>query len=249
MKIEFVNQRVLITGATRGMGKCMAEDFAALGADLILTGTRKEEIDTLNRSAQQNGLKRRYCCVDFTDRKSTEDFLELLGEYERIDVCVNNAGINRINPIDETKIEDLEAVTDVNLRAPFLIIRQVSRVMKANRYGRIINISSIFGVISKEKRAVYSTTKFGINGLTAAASSDLARYNVLVNSVSPGFVLTELTRRILSEEEMETLATQVPLRRFASPEEISKVVLFLCSKFNTYLTGQNIVVDGGFVSV
>ena len=121
--------------------------------------------------------------------------------------------------------------------------------MIANKYGRIVNIASIFGVISKEKRAVYSATKFGIHGLTVGCSNDLAKYNVLVNTVSPGFVLTDLTRKNLSVSEMEELSNQIPIKRLAEPADISNVVIFLMSNLNQYLTGQNIIVDGGFTNV
>jgi len=246
MKIDFSGQTVLITGATRGIGKQVAEDFARLGASLILTGTNRDQINDLNRSL---GKDRKYYCVDFTDRNSTAVFLQELESYKRIDVCVNNAGINRINLIDETRVEDWDAITMVNLRAPFLIMRQVSRMMKRNGYGRIVNISSIWGVIGKEQRSIYSSTKFGIRGMTVAASIELAKYNVLVNSLAPGFVLTKMTMNILGEKEIKELAEQVPVKRFAVPVEISRPILFLSSDLNTYISGQNIIVDGGFVNV
>ena len=246
MKIDFTGQVVLVTGATRGIGKQLADDFASLRANLILTGTKEGEIRDLNEST---GSEQQYYCVDFKNGESTEKFLGELEKYKRIDVCVNNAGINRINYIDETRIEDWKDILNVNLEAPFMITRAVSPLMKKNRYGRIINIASIFGVISKAKRSIYTTTKFGLRGLTITSAIELAPYNVLVNSVSPGFVLTELTKKILTEEEMKQLASQVPLGRFAEPDEISRVVLFLASSLNTYLTGQNIIVDGGFVNV
>ncbi len=250
MKIDFQDQTVLVTGATRGMGKQFADDFAKLGADLILTGTDKDKIETLNREARRDKQSsRKYYAVDFANAESTKAFIEAIDAYQKIDVCINNAGINRINFIDETLIEDWKEILAVNLEAPFMITRAVSRLMKKNRYGRIINIASIFGIISKAKRSIYTTTKFGLHGLTVTAAIELAPYNVLVNSVSPGFVLTELTKSILSEAEMEDLARQVPMGRFAEPDEISRVVLFLASSLNTYLTGQNIVVDGCFVNV
>ncbi|MGO9138863.1 MAG: SDR family NAD(P)-dependent oxidoreductase [Syntrophales bacterium] len=250
MKIDFQGQTVLVTGATRGMGRQFAVDFAKLGANLILTGTDKDKIETLNREAKQDGhLPRKYYAVDFANAESTKAFIEAIETYQKIDVCINNAGINRIDFIDETLLDDWKDILSVNLEAPFMITRAVSRLMKKNRYGRIVNIASIFGVISKAKRSVYATTKFGLRGLTVTSAIELAPYNVLVNSVSPGFVLTELTKQILSEAEMEDLSRQVPLGRFAEPEEISSVVLFLASSLNTYLTGQNIVVDGGFVNV
>ena len=250
MKIDFQGQKILITGATRGMGKQFADDFANLGANLILTGTGKDKIEALNREANHDKqASRKYYAVDFANAESTKAFIEAIEAYQKIDVCINNAGINRINFIDETLIEDWKDILNVNLEAPFMITRAVSRLMKKNRYGRIINIASIFGVISKAKRSIYTTTKFGLHGLTVSSAIELAPYNILVNSVSPGFVLTELTKSILSEEEMKNLASQVPIGRFAEPDEISRVVLFLASSLNTYLTGQNVVVDGGFINV
>lgn len=250
MKIDFQGQTVLVTGATRGMGKQFADDFAKLGANLILTGTDKDKIETLNREAKHDRQAfRKYYAVDFANAESTKAFIEAIEAYQKIDVCINNAGINRINFIDKTLLADWKDILAINLEAPFLITRSVSRIMKANGYGRIVNIASIFGVISKAKRSIYATTKFGLRGLTVTSAIELAPYNILVNSVSPGFVLTELTKRILSEEEMKQLASQVPMGRFAEPKEISRVVIFLASSLNTYLTGQNIVVDGGFVNV
>ena len=248
MRIRFEGRVALVTGATRGIGKQIAEDLGRLGAELILTGTNPEEIAALNRAGLRRKSPRHWHAVDFTRDESVDAFLEELGRYRQIDVCVNNAGINRINPIDETRFEDWQSSLRVNLDGPFLTTRAVSKVMKKSRYGRIVNIGSIWGVISKEKRTAYSVTKFGIRGLTAATAHDLAPFNILVNTVSPGFVSTELTQRILGAKGMKEMAALVPLRRLAAPEEISRVVLFLCSDLNTYITAQNIVVDGGFVN-
>jgi 3-oxoacyl-[acyl-carrier protein] reductase len=119
--------------------------------------------------------------------------------------------------------------------------------MKKNHYGRIINIGSIFGTVSRAKRSIYSVTKSGIHGLTVAVSNELAPFGVLVNTVSPGFVLTDLTRKNLTEKERLELAKQIPVGRLALPQDISRVVVFLASDLNTYLTGKNITVDGGFI--
>ncbi len=249
MKLDFTDQVVLITGATRGIGKQIADDFYNLGAKLIITGTDPDQIQKLNREATQQKKNIYYHCVDFLDEKSFTSFIDSLDGYDRIDVCINNAGINRINFIEQTIMEDWNDIIAVNLTAPFKIIRKVSKIMKTNRYGRIINISSIWGHLSKEKRSSYSSSKFGLRGLTVTASIELAKYNILVNTVSPGFVLTELTRKILSEKEMKDLCLQIPVGRLANPDDISPAVLFLTSSSNKYITGQNIIVDGGFVNV
>lgn len=228
IKIDFSGKTVLITGATRGIGQQVAEDMARCGARLVLAGSKT---------------------VDFRDRAAAKKWISQLCAKEKIDVCINNAGINRINPIDSVTDEDWDDISKINLEAPLMITREVSRGMKERRYGRIVNISSIFGVIGKAKRSLYSMTKFGLCGLTVSSALDLAPYNVLVNAVSPGFVLTDLTKQILSQNEMAELAAQVPLGRLAAPDEISKMVLFLASDLNTYLTAQNVVVDGGFTNV
>lgn len=242
MNIDFKGQVVLVTGGTRGIGRQLADDFEALGAVVIVTGRSAPGDASVN-------ARRRHLSVDFSERPSVDAFLAQIDALERIDVLVNNAGINRINPIDETDPDDWDDIRAVNLDGPFLLTRSVSRIMKRHRYGRIVNVASIFGVISKPKRVLYSMSKFGLRGLTAGSALDLAPYGILVNTISPGFVMTELTQSILSAAEMQELAAQVPLGRFAQPAEISRVVLFLSSRENSYLTGQNIVVDGGFVNV
>ena len=246
MKIDFSDKTVLVTGATRGIGRQIAEDLLEMGARLILTGTKQQEIDSLNARSDD---RQRYIRADFSQRASLEAFLEELARYDRIDVCVNNAGINRVDSIDRIRDQDWDDVVEVNLRAPTMITRTVSRIMKKNRYGRIVNISSVWGHISWTSRTVYASTKFGIRGLTVASSNDLARFNILVNAVSPGFTLTELVKENFSAEELKAIESRIPLGRFATPGEISKVVLFLASSLNTYITGQSIIVDGGYVSV
>ena len=250
MQIDFSDKTVLITGATRGIGASIARDFGHLGATLILTGTKPDHIESLNLTNKKIGnISVRYCHLDFLDEKSVFTFINDIEREHRIDICINNAGINRLNPIDKVLIEDLDALLSVNLRGPFMISRTVSRKMKQANYGRIVNIASIWSVITKPQRSVYTTTKFGIVGMTKSLAVDLGPFNILVNSVSPGFVSTELTASTLSPLEQESLANQIPIKRFAQPDEISKLVLFLASDLNTYITGQNIIIDGGFTNV
>jgi NAD(P)-dependent dehydrogenase (short-subunit alcohol dehydrogenase family) len=248
-QLEFEGRTILITGATRGIGKQIADDLSGFGASLILTGTNQEEIDSLNADAVLHNRNARYYCLDILNPESLDNFIEQIGEFERIDGLVNNAGINRLNSINEVLDHDWNEMVAVNLTAPFRILKAVSTKMISRQYGRVINISSIFGKISKAKRVVYSATKFGLHGLTVGASNDLARFNIMVNTISPGFVLTDLTRKNLSETEMKELAEQIPSKRLASVTDISTFAVFLLSELNQYLTGQNVIIDGGFTNV
>ncbi len=248
MNLDFHKKIVLITGATRGIGKQLAHDFESSGAQLILTGTNKKQIQKLN-TKHKNDSNRSYVCVDFLDSDSRDTFLSYIKAQKKIDVCVNNAGINRVNPIWNAKAKDWDDIVQVNLTMPYLISREVSILMKKQRYGRIVNIASIFGVISRQQRSVYTSTKSGLLGMTMSMALDLAPYNVLVNAVSPGFVLTDLTKKILSKAEMRELEDEIPMRRMAQPRDISSAVLFLASEVNSYITGKNLIVDGGYVDV
>ncbi len=249
MKYDFNNKIILITGGTRGIGKQVADDLHSLGATLLITGTNSGEVQTLNEAAVKTSENKKYLALDLLQPDSVTEFINELKKYSKIDGLVNNAGINRLNPIQDAIVSDWDDMLKVNLTSPFLLLNAVSPIMIRNNYGRIVNIASIFGVISKEKRAVYSATKFGIHGLTVGCSNDLARYNILVNTVSPGFVLTDLTRKNLTASEMDDLSKQIPIKRMAETTDISNVVIFLLSNLNQYLTGQNIIVDGGFTNV
>jgi 3-oxoacyl-[acyl-carrier protein] reductase len=250
LKLDYSGRVVLITGGTRGIGAALARDFLEAGAHVIITGTGPAPRGELNRRVAQEGKGNiRYMQADFNDEASLNRFLEDIEHLPRLDVCVNNAGINKHNLISEMETEDYDQLMRVNLRAPALICRAACRLMRQANYGRIVNIASMWSLISKARRCVYAATKTGLVGLTRTIAIDMAPYNVLANAVSPGFVSTELTASMLTPQEKADLEAHVPLQRFAQPREIAKVVLFLASDLNTYLTGQNIVVDGGFTSV
>jgi NAD(P)-dependent dehydrogenase (short-subunit alcohol dehydrogenase family) len=228
MNIEFKNKTVLITGSTRGIGKQVCEDYRSLGAKVIQVGSKD---------------------YDFSCNKELQSFLTMLKKKEKIDICINNAGINHIDYLKDIKYDSFDNIMKVNLYAPFLISQAVAEIMTKNKFGRIINIASIWGSKTKEKRSSYTASKAGLIGLTRTMAAELGRYNVLVNSVSPGFTKTELTEKILTQHEIVSLEDKIPLKKFANVKDISNVIMFLTSEFNTYINGQDIIVDGGFVNV
>jgi len=236
---DFSKKTALVTGGTRGIGKAIVDLLSTAGCEVFYTGTKKEDKDL--------GSKGTFMQLDFIKKDSTNKFLAKISGFPKIDILINNAGINKIEPIDEIKIENWEKILGVNLTGSMLLTKEVSKKMKKAGGGKILNVSSIFGIVSRAKRNSYSATKAGLIGLTKSSALDLAPYNILVNALCPGFTLTELTASILSKEDMKELNSQIPLGRFAAEHEIANTAMFLCSQLNTYMTGQTFIVDGGFV--
>jgi 3-oxoacyl-[acyl-carrier protein] reductase len=250
MKICFNNKTVLITGATRGIGKTLSEYMYNAGANLILTGTKQQEIDKLNAENQKKEIFNiKYLQADFSNSDSINLFLIKLEEFEYIDVCINNAGVNIINDFIDTSIEDFDRINDINLNVPYKILKVVGPKMLKNNYGRVVNVASIWSVVTRQSRSMYTTTKSALVGLTKAIATEWASNNIMVNAVSPGFTMTELTKKTNSIEQIEAITKIIPAQRMAEAIEIARVIAFLCSDLNTYLTGQNIVIDGGYTNV
>ena len=168
--------------------------------------------------------------ADFSSEQGITDFCITVSKFEKIDVLVNNAGVNKINLQTEATIDEYNLLNAVNLKAPFLLTQEVSRLMKKNKYGRIVNITSIWSVITRSGRSIYTATKWGIAGLTKTLSVELAPENILVNAVGPGFTLTELTASTNTPEETKRITDLIPIKRFAQPYEIANLVLFLSSE-------------------
>ena len=248
-EIDLSGKTALITGSTRGIGLAIASEFLLAGADLLLTGTKKDGKNLILKELQKiNGSQIiEYIEADYGNVKSTDNFLNILKSKEKIDICVNNAGINNIKAIKEISMADIELLHKVNLHVPFLILSTVLENMKKNNWGRVVNIGSLWSMLSRKGRALYSSSKHGLMGLTVTAALEYAPFNVLVNMVSPGFVGTDLSKATLSEEERVEIENRIPVGRFATTEDIAQTVLFLCCEMNNYITGQNIIVDGGYI--
>ena len=213
----------LVTGASRGIGKAIAEQLERDGVKLLLP-TRKE--------------------LDLLSNDSIDVYLESL--RQQVDILVNNAGINRLGDFNAIKDSDLLDTIQINLVAPVRLTRGVIPGMIKRKYGRIVNISSIWSLISRPGRLTYSVSKSGLNAFTRSLAVEVAAYNILVNTVAPGYVNTELTRQNNTERELQNIRKMIPILRLAEPEEIACLVAFLCSEKNTYLTGQCLIIDGGY---
>ena len=218
-------RKVLVTGASRGIGRAIVEVLKKTNEYNILTPSRGE--------------------LELTESDSIDNFVVRNND---IDILVNNAGMNIINYIQDVKDTDIESMFLTNIIAPIKLIRGIVPHMMEKNYGRIVNISSIWGITSKEKRSIYSATKFGINGITKTFAKELGNYNILVNSICPGYVNTEMTKKNVTEIDKKEILKSIPLNRFAEPIEIGYLVKFLISDENTYITGQSIIIDGGFIA-
>ena len=214
----------LITGASRGIGAATAELFKKAGAR-VLTPSRSE--------------------LDLSDNSSIEHYISSV--EDSIDILVNNAGINFLAGLEELDQEVLGQTLQVNLVAPLILTQLVAEKMKANRYGRVVNISSIWSVVAKERRLAYAASKSAMNGVTRTLAIELGEHGILVNAIAPGYVNTELTSQNNSPEQIQLISNNIPLHRLAEPKEIAEMAAFLCSEKNSYMTGQVLVVDGGYV--
>ncbi len=236
MPLALVGKKALVTGGTRGIGSAIAQRLRADGADVTITG-----------AAQRTGTAAFYA-VDFSDRDATETFaahIEDLG----FDILVNNAGINTNNPFRAIRMDDYDRIQEVNLRSVCRLCQAVLPGMRSKQWGRIVNIASIFSVVSMEHRAAYSASKFGLFGLTTALAVEVAAEGILANCVSPGFIETDLTRKNLGPDGIRELVSRVPMRRLGQPAEVAALVAWLVGCENTFVSGQNIVIDGAFTRV
>ncbi|MBE5960079.1 MAG: 3-oxoacyl-[acyl-carrier-protein] reductase [Lachnospiraceae bacterium] len=236
----------VVTGASRGLGREIALKLAELGATVIVNycGSREKAEEVAAMINEKGGHAVAYQ-ANVADAESIKEmFSYVIKEFKRVDILVNNAGINRDNLILKMSEEEFDAVIDTDLKGVFNCLKQVSRIMLKQKSGRIINISSVVGVMGNAGQVNYAAAKAGVIGMTKSLARELGSRGITVNAVAPGFIETEMTD-VLSDAVKENALTQIPLKKFGKVEDVAETVAFLASDKAAYITGQTIHVDGG----
>ena len=218
------SKTALLTGSSRGIGKSIKEVLSNDGIEII------------NPSRNE---------LDLSSSESIDKFLSQLSK--QIDIIINNAGILKVGEHNEFSSDDFHEILQVNVVAPFKIISGFVEKMKIHSFGRIVNISSVWGQKSKKGRMLYSSSKAALDALTRSLAIEFASYNILINSVAPGYIETDMLKQCNTEEELSIIRDTIPMKRFGKKIEISELVKFLCSENNSYITGQILTIDGGYV--
>ena len=244
---DLTGRVALITGGGRGLGRAMARGFAEAGADVFICARTESELASAAMEiSEATGRKIVYAPVDLAVRAAVKVVAQrAMEEMGRVDVLINNAGMNRPQPIDEIADDDWDRQVEVNLTSIMALTRALVPQMKERKWGRVIHISSVLGVGSKEARNAYSATKSALIGLCKASALDLGPHGITVNCVAPGPFLTDLPMSLLNEEEKKKFADFTALGRWADPREIVGPALFLGSEAGSYVTGATLLVDGG----
>ncbi len=236
----------LVTGASRGIGRQIAISMAREGALVIVNynGSAARAEETVKEITESGGQAEAVQC-NVSDYAAVEEMVKyVIGKYKRLDVLVNNAGITKDNLLMKMGEEDFDAVIGINLKGAFNCTKHVSRQMLKQKGGRIINISSVSGVMGNAGQANYCASKAGVIGLTKSVARELGSRGITVNAIAPGFIDTEMTE-VLSEDVKKAMGEQIPLKRFGRTEDVAEAAVFLASDRAAYITGQVINVDGG----
>lgn len=244
---DLTGRVALVTGGSKGLGKAMARAFAEAGADVIISSRHEDElrsaIETICLGTSARGA---YFVADMTKRPQVDRLArQAIEKFGHVDILVNNAGSNAPQPIDAIRDEDWDRILELNLSAGMALCRALVPGMKQRRWGRIIHISSIMGLASKEGRHVYSATKAGLIGMARAGAIELGPYGITVNCLAPGPFLTDLNLSGMSEEDRTAFESRTALGRWGDPRELAGPALLLASPAGSYITGATLVVDGG----
>ena len=233
----------VITGGSRGIGAAIAAKFASLGANIAIIDYGNPEVaENTRKSLEEMGVKASAYLCDVTDGEKCKEVVKsILDEFGGIDILVNNAGITRDNLLVMMEESDFDAVINTNLKGCFNMIKACGRTFIKKKYGKIINISSISGIIGLPGQANYSASKAGVIGLTKAVAKELAVKNVCCNAIAPGFIMTDITKDL----DTEAYLASIPMKKLGTHEDVAKAAAFLASDMSDYITGEVIRVDGG----
>jgi NAD(P)-dependent dehydrogenase (short-subunit alcohol dehydrogenase family) len=247
---DLTGRVALVTGGNKGLGKAMARGFAEAGADVVIASRHADQLQAaLQEILAGTGRRGAFHVADVAVRADVKGLAEFaLDKMGKVDILVNNAGMNAPQSIDEITDETWDRVVEVNLTSVMALTRALVPPMKERRWGRVVHISSVLGQTSKEKRNAYSATKSALIGLARASALDLGPFNVTVNCIAPGPFLTDMPMAILSDAEKEVFAARTALGRWAHPREVVGPVLMLCSDAGSFITGQTVFVDGGWLA-
>lgn len=236
----------VITGASRGIGKCIATKFAKEGANVVINyRNNEEEAFKVKKELEDLGSQVLVVKADVSELEQAENLIkEAKKEFGRVDILVNNAGITKDNLIIRMKEEDFDSVIKTNLKGAFNCLKAVTPIMLKQKYGKIVNMASVVGVVGNPGQVNYCASKAGLIGMTKSLAKEIGSRNITVNAIAPGFIDTDMTK-ILSDDQKKKILSQIPLNKFGNVEDIANVALFLGSENSNYITGQVIHVDGG----
>lgn len=246
---DLTGRVALVTGGSKGLGLAMARGLAEAGADIVISSRHENELQSaLDKILTGTSRKGAYVVADMSKRADARRLADIaLEKMGRIDILINNAGTNAPQAIDQITDETWDRVIEINLNSIMVLTRALVPQMKQRNWGRIIHISSVMGLVSKEKRNVYSVTKSALLGLARASALDLGEFGITVNCIAPGPFLTDLPMSLLSSEEKEEFARTTAMKRWGDPKELIGPALLLATDAGSYITGACLVVDGGFV--
>lgn len=242
------NKVALITGASRGIGREVAIEMAKAGADIVINYIGDKSLaEEVRSQVEALGRKAIILEADVSNLQAVEKMLAAaIAEFSRVDILVNNAGITKDNLLARMKEEDWDAVLSINLKGIFNCTKATLKYMMKQKYGKIVNVSSVVGVMGNAGQANYAASKAGAIGFTKSIAKEVASRNITVNAVAPGFIETDMTAK-LPEKVREEMSNSIPAKKFGLPADVAKAIIFLASDNSSYITGQTLHIDGGMV--